>query len=69
MQIRVYCVVISHLYSTRAVAQYFYPYYFSVLSHALVCFFPTFLEIAVRLIVHSVYSFGRETCVQEFYDK
>ena len=38
----------SHKYSTRAVAQYVYPYYLSKLACAVLCFFPTtFLEIAV----------------------
>ena len=45
MQIRAYNVVISHWYSTRAVAQYFYPHYLSVLQFC--AFFPkTFFETA-----------------------
>ena len=47
-EIRTYFVVISHWYSTRAVDLYVYPYYFSGLACAVLCFFPTtFLEIAV----------------------
>ena len=37
-------------YSTRAVAQYVYPYYLSGLACAVLCFFPTtFLETAVHV--------------------
>ena len=53
-------------YSVHAVALYFYPYYLSVLSRALACFFPTFFEIAVDEFTSDV-NYGLATVVSVLF--